>query len=50
MNPDAAYAILEDVYTFVENESDIDNEGGPNKAMRLCQQLDEVLTWLETLA
>jgi hypothetical protein len=35
--------VLEDVSEYLDGYADIDDQGGPNRAMRLMQRIEEVL-------
>lgn len=45
MNADQAYAILEQVETFLEGQSESEDD----RAHQLAHAVGEILTWLESL-
>lgn len=53
MNADEAYTLVEAIKEYLDQYSDVDDgDYGtqvPNKAMKLMQGCDELLTWLEKM-
>lgn len=53
MNPDLAFMYMEEIYSYFDNCADVvDGPDGtqlPNKEMKLMQQCQEILDWLEGL-